>query len=805
MRKKLLTLIFLFPLILILFLFSFSFKLLPSLNDIPSKISFSSSYIFLNINEEKVVEVNISPFKEEYLDLISYESLNEDIVQISDDISNNNKISNIKIKGIKEGKSLIKASIKNSSLVSYINVIVLNSLDLSKNGLYVFDDNISYLGINSYLNENPKKARYSLAKDFKNNKVNEVNATFYLDLFDFTLDDTLINNSLVPSKKVKDIEIISGDINISFDEDISKYKVEVLSNDDIEIKFINENKLSYIYKSEVIDDSYYINSYFDLVYLTNHSILNKYKSSPLILNTSLDSVKSSLYYDPTLNEYVNVSKNIKPLLLSKEEVNLLSSLDNNLVNKYHYKEIDLNRYLSNFNTSINYKNNNNSSLFYIEYLRININDINNDDYRFLDRLYSSNNSNDNNKNYNYKSINYLIDLSRSIYGNGYSINFNDFTFPSGNVNYINNNSITSISTYNDIFLGPLKSVGILNSIKKINNKYNGEIDVIESSLYKYKDDNTVILINNLNNYSSSDPLIVSNLIIKGCDDKSTLNEYRYIGNLISIYNSSNILFEDLNLSNSRNLIYQSSSSNITLSNSLLMHSYDNLIKLSSSTYKAFLNMEDSLSYQFIEDKDDKINESNIDNTLTIKNNIFYQSGFASIFIDNHLNGSLLYNSSFNEYFSSSLPLGGVSKGSRLIMDGNNYFYDFKKLEDLNINSIFESDNSSFSNILESFNVSSLLDNEFNKDENKVYLYDENYISTPIISLGGGTNFSKVDLNDESINRLYSFKGEDGIKVEESSIFYMIFGNGNFKFYLYKNDESSLIKPTSSLDLSLIRY
>ena len=101
-------------------------------------------------------------------------------------------------------------------------------------------------------------------------------------------------------------------------------------------------------------------------------------------------------------------------------------------------------------------------------------------------------------------------------------------------------------------------------------------------------------------------------------------------------------------------------------------------------YKAFLSFEDSLDYEFInDDSDNNIdNTSNIDNDLTIENNIFYSSGFASIFIDNHLNGSILYNSSFNDYFSSSLPLGGVSKGSKVNIKGSNYFYDFKAITDI---------------------------------------------------------------------------------------------------------------------------
>lgn len=805
MRKKLLTLIFLFPLILVLFLFSFSFSILPSLNDVPDRISFNDSFMFIFLNEKEKLDVAISPFKEEYQENIIYESLNEDVVKVEKDDDIYNCV------GLKEGRAVIKASYKDSSyLTSYINVIVLSKNELNKNGLYVFDDNISYNGINTYLNESPKKGRYQLNKDLTSLKVNEVNAFFYLDIFDFTLSNVTINDELIALKEVEDINIIKGDLNITFDYSLNKYKVEILSNEDIEIEFINKNNLKYTYKAEVVDDSYFINSYFDLVYLTNHKS-NKY-NSPLIMNTSLDSASSSFTYNPSTNIYEEINS-IKPLLLTKNEKELLESLNNNNNNSnniysYFYKEVDLSRIFNNFSSSLNYKENDNSSIFYIEYLSININDINNDDYRFLDRIYASkinnNNTNSSNNNLNYyKSIKVGINLSSSLYGNGYMINFNDLTFPSGTINYVNNTSLTDISSFNDCFKGPLKVVGILNEFKNINNKYDKNIDILLSSLYKYKDDNISILINNINN------IILDNIIIKGCNNKTSLNEYRYIGNLIGIYNSKNIILKDLSLSNSRNIIYQSSSSNIELTNSLLMNSYDNLIKLTSSSYKAFLSFEDSLNYEFInDDSDNNIdNTSNIDNDLTIENNIFYSSGFASIFIDNHLNGPILYNSSFNDYFSFSLPLGGVSKGSKVNIKGSNYFYDFKRLDELNISSIFESDNSSFSNIISSLNISSLLNNEFNKEENKVYLFGENneYISTPIISLGGGNNFSKVDISSSSLTPLSPFKGEDGVKVEEDSIFYMIFGNGSFKFYLYKNDDLNTLNPSSKLDLSLIRY
>lgn len=508
-------------------------------------------------------------------------------------------------------------------------------------------------------------------------------------------------------------------------------------------------------------DGVNVYSYDDLLYATNLSE----NGENVILQTNLESLKNTFVYDEKGNrteEKISENVSLYGHLNSKKEGD---------VEQFSFQEE-----IYTFDTTY--------------------------DSRFIDTYNEKNSASFS------KKVKAGIHLKKSLYGNGYTINFDNLAYP-------RNGKIDSMSgkltpdKEKDYFFGPLPFVAI------------GDIQQM-ALITALGEDNCGI-------YIDDDDVLIDDCKLKNCDDVNNLYNLSYTGSIVSV-KGKNCTIKNSVLSNGKICLRAYDSDNLTIDNCILKNAGEfNLLfgsdkkngydeektvkdsflgeEVNSSFEDFFSNpggekSADSILNSFLEDtmnnnlqeKDysDSLNkiQSYLDNekglfnqegnknyvaTITCKDTLFGRSGVFSIASESYFNGPLLYNA-LPSTLSSLLSqlgeiaidkVGGTSYPTKLILLGDTRFYDFKEISSIDVSSLIEENISYVLNSLgmgdkkvtidEIFPMKEALRKEAKK-KNLIYAKEgKEYLNTQIAYYGGGWNLSDVEIQCDQDYNTYSDK------------------------------------------------
>lgn len=409
-----------------------------------------------------------------------------------------------------------------------------------------------------------------------------------------------------------------------------------------------------------------------------------------------------------------------------------------------------------------------------------------------------------NSNPSYKKISNRvlagIRVQKDFYGNGYTINLHNLTFPSSTMDVVDSNgnktTIPALSK-DDLYRGPLPFYSL------------GEHDnmpLIEA----FGQDNVGM-------YVDGSDILVNDVNLKNCDFGNLMSNLDYVGTVLET-NGNNITIKNSRLSNGKQVVRSFSSTNVSIVNSMLSNARNFLLTIGSNDYiKADLLKEyeftllngekitstinnylmksnagdDTLNAFVIGSFTDKekmrkaildiqnaLNDESLikdiyKGSMNIKDTMFYRSGIASIGMDTMFSGPFLESSTpsvVNMLLTGlNVPyipnhVGGMSYPVELNITGKTKFYDYKEWNNLDITGLINENISSFvDDAKEMFGVTDADIGDISIDtifpiksflKSSVVTTTSSdgkvYVNIPIAYYGGGANLSKVTFDTEDL-------------------------------------------------------
>ena len=393
-----------------------------------------------------------------------------------------------------------------------------------------------------------------------------------------------------------------------------------------------------------------------------------------------------------------------------------------------------------------------------------------------------------------------IRVQKDFYGNGYTINLHNLTFPSSTMDVVdssgNKTTIPALSK-DDLYRGPLPFYSL------------GEHDnmpLIEA----FGQDNVGMYVDGSN-------ILINDVNLKNCDFGNLMSNLDYVGTVLET-NGNNITIKNSRLSNGKQVVRSFSSTNVSIVNSMLSNARNFLLTIGSNDYiKADLLKEyeftllngekitstinnylmksnagdDTLNAFVIGSFTDKekmrkaildiqnaLNDESLikdiyKGSMNIKDTMFYRSGIASIGMDTMFNGPFLESSTpsvVNMLLTGlNVPyipnhVGGMSYPVELNITGKTKFYDYKEWNNLDITGLINENISSFvDDAKEMFGVTDANIGDISIDtifpiksflKSSVVTTTSSdgkvYVNIPIAYYGGGANLSKVTFDTEDL-------------------------------------------------------
>ena len=428
-----------------------------------------------------------------------------------------------------------------------------------------------------------------------------------------------------------------------------------------------------------------------------------------------------------------------------------------------------------------------------------------------------------------------LHVQKDFYGNGYTINMHNLTFPSSVIETTDQNgNVIKVPTLSnsDLFRGPLP-------------------------YYSLGDPNNMPLVeafgqDNIGMYIDGNNIKINDINIRNCDFGNMLSNLDTVGTVMEIHGDNNIIINS-RLSNGKTVLRSFSSNNVLVKNSLISNSRNFLLSIGNNEYIGideletyeFINLDGNIVKSKIIDfmgpqkEGDSIlnsfllssfsnkenmkksllsmqeafnNENKIQGiykgSITIEDVYFYQSGIASLALETMFNGpflktpipstisqilSLLQTQdgvSLNNFIPTNIA--GVSYPVEVNITGDTRFYDYKDTNAVDISGLINENISSFASSIDpSYNGIIDIDKIFpiktyliNAAKSKGYLFnhsDINYINIPIAYYGGGLNLSKVTISDTVMGNTLGEKIT--IDFLES---YLSLGSGSSTIEMIKN-------------------
>ena len=409
-----------------------------------------------------------------------------------------------------------------------------------------------------------------------------------------------------------------------------------------------------------------------------------------------------------------------------------------------------------------------------------------------------------------KLVNAGIHVTKDFYGNGYTINLHNLTYPYSTMSVVDQDGNTQIVPQlsdDNLFRGPLP-------------------------YYTLGDPNNMPLVtaygqDNIGMYVEGNNITINDLVIKNCDFGNNLANLDTVGTVMEVY-GQNITVKNSRLSNGKTVFRSfgdkaNENKNIVLENDMISYSRNFLV--ATGNYN-FNKVDGSRSYQFVhedgnrrmrnideylevrsgEEKSDGDNaimdylmgndkygyllesmrsiQAGLDlrkpadryyGDLTIKDVLFYRSGISSIAFESLFNGPFLYNSvpsmigeklagdRFKIDNTAIIPLlpkevGGISYPVEVQLSGETKFYDYKTSNILDINGLVgENISTVIGSIAPNYKDLISLDKIFpiknvlmsdGKEKGAIYSKDDaSNLNIPIAFYGGGLNVSRVTCDD----------------------------------------------------------
>ena len=338
-------------------------------------------------------------------------------------------------------------------------------------------------------------------------------------------------------------------------------------------------------------------------------------------------------------------------------------------------------------------------------------------------------------------------VQKDFYGNGYTINMHNLTYPTGTSEITTDDGdkiIVPTLLQTDLYRGalPFYSLG---------NHYN--MPLVEA----FGEDNTGMYIDGNN-------IKLNDINMKNCDFSNSLAYLDYVGSVINIHGNNNTIINS-RVSNGKNVIRAFSTENLEIKNTLLSNARNFLLYAGSNEY---VKPNEEKEYEFILDDGTKVTSTisnffkkgeagdtlltnycsgsfsdwqgmykalqavqkaicddsalkDTNNNLIYKGKInvddvfFYRSGVSSIGLDTMFDGAYLYNSVpsvINEILKViptpkgnvlsdllTTNTGGQSYPIELNIKGMTRFYDYKNANNIDISGLIEENMNSFAQIV----------------------------------------------------------------------------------------------------------
>ena len=398
-------------------------------------------------------------------------------------------------------------------------------------------------------------------------------------------------------------------------------------------------------------------------------------------------------------------------------------------------------------------------------------------------------------------INVGIRVQKDFYGNGYTLNLHNLTFPYEVTPVVVDGKTVYVPTLSseNIFRGPLPfySLGDPNNLPLV-------------SIYGQ---------DNVGMYVEGDNITVNDVNLRNCDFGNSYSNLQYTGTVLEIV-GDNVTIKNSQISNGKNVVRAFSANNAKIENSMLSYAQNFLLVLGSNeitpidenTTFDFLDLDgnsqtislkeclksegigDNVLNQFLIQQPDvakmkaslatlqkalsKIENEQEPVNVSVSDTLFYRSGVASISLETAFNGPFLYanSPSFIQQIFSMMPdevrnlipffasnVSGVSRPVHLSISGNTKFYDYKTVDEMDLSGLIEENISSVFSQLgdlisttrkvtidDIFPLKKLL---YSYAEQNGQVYSTNgkkYVNVPIAYYGGSINRSTVSIEMDDL-------------------------------------------------------
>lgn len=397
-------------------------------------------------------------------------------------------------------------------------------------------------------------------------------------------------------------------------------------------------------------------------------------------------------------------------------------------------------------------------------------------------------------------INAGLRVQKDFYGNGYTINMHNLTYPSMVTQIDNNGTIIEFPTLSltDLFRGPLPfyTLGDPNGMPLVT---------------AYGQDNCGV-------YVDGDNITINDVNFINADLKGSMSFLDTVGTVMDIH-GDNVTVKNSRLSNGKNVLRTFSCENFVLDNSLLSNARNFLIEVGSDE---FMSYDETSKFEFSSSVDgskssstlgeylgDKDSKGDVDLTnyimgqftdadimkesilamqnalnnrsaiedlyagnITINDTYFYNSGISAIALNSMFNGPFLYSplpSMVTDIFSmmsiegkavipyTPTKVGGLSYPMEVNLKGITKFFDYKDSSNIDITGLIKENISLIANevfgedrhidIDTIFPIKPLLLNGARSQGSTYSNNGAEYINIPIAYYGGGLNLSTVNVSE----------------------------------------------------------
>ncbi len=412
-------------------------------------------------------------------------------------------------------------------------------------------------------------------------------------------------------------------------------------------------------------------------------------------------------------------------------------------------------------------------------------------------------------------------VQQDFYGNGHSINFHDLTYPTGETTTTDDAKIPALSG-TDLFRGPKpfytvgdpsgSGLNLITAYGQDNSGMyaKGNLVINDVMLQNCDDVESLSFLETVGTVLEIDTDLDDNLeadydtqiVVKNCRLSNGKNVVRSF--------SSNLFLDNCMLTNAQNFLFFTGSNKYAQVDGNNQQSIISTNGTVSTTLNNYLSkngpgnaiLDDYLSakygetYSFTESKQmqeclygigGKLNSNSIQAALTtnlagqfkgsatINDCIFRTSGIASIALESLFNGPFLYNNSIPDTISalfdfaenmeltsfSGTNISGTSYPVKVTLSGSTKFYDYKKLDSIDLTGLVHEDISTFLNIIaqatgnsaynitidEIFPIKNLLNKnvaQYGYNGNNVQYQGK--VNIPVVFYGGGANYSQLEVD-----------------------------------------------------------